>query len=106
MNAVPLVMYGTVKPDGSLELEGKTELPPGRVRVALTVMAEPTQPKESVWKVLERIWAEREALGMPSRTREEIDASVNELRDELEEHANAIEALQEESAREREKRGC
>jgi hypothetical protein len=106
MNAASLVMLGTVKPDGTLELEGKTKLPPGRVRVSLTVTPEPAQSREDTWAVLERIWKENETLGLKPRTREEIDADLNALRDELEEHANQIEALQEEAERTREKPAC
>ena len=106
MSATPIVTHGVIKPDGTLELEEKLNLPPGRVRVTLTVTPLAPEAKESVWAVLERIWAERQARGMPVRTREEIDAEINALRDELEEHANHIEALQQEAARARENRGC
>jgi hypothetical protein len=106
MNAIPLEMSGVIKPDGTLELEGRTTLPPGRVRVTLTVTPEPSEQREDTWTVLERIWKENEARGANPRTREEIDAEVNALRDELEEHANQIEALQEEAQRAREKPPC
>ena len=106
MNATHLVMSGTVRPDGTLELDGNTNLPPGRVRVTLTVVPESSEPKEDTWTVLERIWEERKALGMPSRTREEIDAEINALRDELEERMDEIEALHEEGRRARENCGC
>ena len=33
MNATHVVVEGTVKPDGSLELESKLNLPPGRVQL-------------------------------------------------------------------------
>jgi hypothetical protein len=68
----------------------------------LTSVAIQYREREDTWTVLERIWAEREALGIPPRTREEIDAEINALRDELEEHANEIEAIQEEARRARE----
>ncbi len=106
MNATNLTTTGTIKPDGTLELDGKTNLPPGRVRVTLTVVPESSEPKEDVWTVLERIWEERKARGMPARTREEIDAEINALRDELEERMDDIEALHEEGRRARENRGC
>src|SRR5262249_10323951 len=83
MNATHLVMRGTVKPDGTLELEGKTNLPPGRVRVTMSVVPEQPEAREDVLTVLERIRAEREALGMTPRSAEEIDAEINGLRDEL-----------------------
>jgi hypothetical protein len=102
VNVTQLVMHGTVKPDGTLELEGKTNLPPGRVKVTLNVIPEAAQTKEDVWTVLERIWEERKVLGMPARTREEIDAEINALRDELEERMDQLQAIQDEAARARE----
>jgi hypothetical protein len=100
MNTTQIVVEGTVKPDGTLELDGNPTLPPGRVQVTLTPVPE-AGAKEDVWTVLERIWAERKARGMSPRSRQEIDAEINALRDELEEHANQVEALQEEAARAR-----
>ncbi len=102
MNATHLTTTGTIKPDGTLELDGKTNLPPGRVRVTLSIVAESPAKKEDTWEVLQRIWKENEALGLKRRTAEEIDAYINALRDELEEHANQIEAIQEEARRARE----
>src|SRR5262249_1254459 len=99
-----LVMRGTVKPDGTLELEGKTNLPPGRVRVTMSVVPEQPEAREDVLTVLERIRAEREALGMTPRSAEEIDAGINGLRDELEERLSQIEAIQQEAERARENR--
>jgi len=106
MNATHLTMSGTIKPDGTLELEGKINLPPGRVRVALNIVPEASGAKEDTWAVLQRIWKENEALGLKPRTAEEIDAYINGLRDELEEHANQIEALQEGIARAKGKPAC
>ena len=106
MNATHLTTTGTVKPDGTLELDGKTNLPPGRVRVTLSIVPEAAGAKEDTWVVLERIWKENETLGLKPRTAEEIDADINSLRDELEEHASQIEALQEEAARTKGKPPC
>jgi hypothetical protein len=99
-------MSGTVRPDGTLELDGKTSLPPGRVQVTLSIVPEASSAKEDTWTVLERIWKENEVLGLKPRTAEEIDAYINGLRDELEEHAIQIEALQEEIARAKGKPAC
>jgi hypothetical protein len=104
MSSTSVVIQGTLKPDGTLELDQKPGLPAGRVRVTLEV--EVPQVKEDTWTVLERIWKERAALGIKPRTREEIDADVQALRDELEAHANAIERLQDEARQAREKPPC
>jgi hypothetical protein len=100
------ILLGTVRSDGALELDDKVQLAPGRVQVTLQPVAQPVPPREDTWTVLERIWKENEAMGRKPRTREEIDADINGLREELEEHANAIEAIQEEAARAREKPAC
>ena len=97
MSPSQIVVEGTLKPDGSLELDERPKLPPGRVQVILTALRGTEQASEDVWTVLERIWAERSALGLQGRTREEIDADVQALRDELEEHARGVERLQEEA---------
>ncbi|MBI1918256.1 MAG: hypothetical protein HYS12_26490 [Planctomycetes bacterium] len=106
MNATHLTTTGTIKPDGTLELDGKTNLPPGRVRVTLNIVPEQPGGREDVLTVLQRIHAARNARGMKPRSAEEIDAYINALRDELEEHANQIEAIQEEARRARERGGC
>ncbi len=100
------VLLGTVRPDGALELDAPVDVPPGRVQITLQSVPETVPAREDTWAVLERIWKENEAQGRKPRTREEIDADINELRDELEEHAEAIEAIQEEAARARAKPAC
>ena len=93
MNTSAVVVQGTLRADGTLELDEKPSLPPGRVRVRV----EPTPPEslgESLWEVLERIWASRQARGENPRPAEEIDAEINALRDEYEERLTEIRALQ------------
>jgi hypothetical protein len=90
MSIHQITVKGTLKPDGSLELDERPNLPPGRVEVVLRAEAEPAT-KEDVWTVLDRIAREREALGMHGRTREQIDADVAALRDELEDGLDRVE---------------
>ncbi len=84
------VLRGILKSDGSLELEEKPTLPAGPVRVTVESLLEPT---ESVWTILERIWAARKARGAVPRTREQIDADVEAVRGEWEERDEEIERL-------------
>ncbi len=84
------VLRGILRPDGSLELEEKPTLPAGPVRV--TVESLPAQ-NESVWTVLERIWAARKVRGAVPRSREQIDADVEALRREWDESEEEIEQL-------------
>jgi hypothetical protein len=99
-------IYGTLKADGTLELDENPNLPPGRVQVILSAAPAEAGAKESVWTVLDKIWAERTALGIHGRTREEIDAGVKALRDEWEEHMLSLERIHDEGRRGREKPGC
>jgi hypothetical protein len=106
MNVTEVVLQGTLKADGTLELDEKPNLPPGRVRITLAPQTPADQPGESVWSVLERIWAERKALGLPGRTREEIDAEINASRDEWEERMEELERIHDLARQAKEKPGC
>src|SRR5437764_14088349 len=96
------VVEGTLKPDGTLELDGKVNLPPGRVRV--TVQLVPAAAQEDWWQYLQRSRAELEASGHGFRTREEIDAEREDFRSGDE----RIEGLfgEGEEHRRSEQRGC
>lgn len=85
-----VTIEGTVKPDGTLALDQPVELPPGPVRVTVELLA---PVKQDTWQALQRIWAESKALGLNSRSAEEIDAEINALRDESEDELGAIEGL-------------
>ena len=86
VNYPPARVKGTLRPDGSLDLDERPDLPPGRVQVVVTSEESPDATARDTKSVLERIWRERVATGMVGRTRGEIDASIGTLRDELEEH--------------------
>ena len=102
-------VWGTVAPDGKIVPERKLRVEPGG-RVKITAdeeVAEGAAPaKESVWVILERIWADREARGMKRRSREDIDAEIRALREEWDEHQRGIEELQDRFRRERQAREC
>jgi hypothetical protein len=98
MEPTSVTVHGILKPDGSLELSKPVGLPPGPVEVTVQCGA---PAREDTWTVLQRIWADQRAEGRQPRTAEEIDAEINQLRDELEEHALAIERLQEEAEAQR-----
>src|SRR5271166_4608685 len=84
MSATHVVVEGTLKPDGSLELDSRLDLPPGRVQ--LIVQPLPELPKDDpFWQMMEGIWAAQKARGHVPRTKEEIDAEIRSMRDEAEE---------------------
>lgn len=93
------VLRGVLRPDGTLELQGKPTLPAGPVQV--TLQAEFEADRRDPWGALQQIWDERKALGLQSRSAEEIDAQIQAMRDEWEERQQEIEHLQETCRRDR-----
>ncbi len=94
MRVATVTVEGVVKPDGTLEVPHRLNLPAGRVQVTVQSVAEPTQP-DRFWKMMESIWADLREGGRSPRTREEIDAEIAALLDEAEVEMQAVERLQE-----------
>lgn len=90
-------IQGMVQPDGTLVLDKKLDLPAGPVR--LTVQPVPASTGSNLVRfqaMMEQIWAGQKARGHIPRTKEEIDAEIQELREEAEEELLAAERLHEE----------
>jgi hypothetical protein len=81
MSLTEVVVQGTLKPDGTLELDQKPSLPPGRVTVVLRQASEPTPPNEDWWQFMQRVRAEREAAGYHFMNEEEMNAHLEWLRE-------------------------
>src|SRR2546423_14335806 len=96
-------LHGTLREDGTLVLDEKPNLPPGRVKV--TVEPVPDLTQTDVWQVLERIWAGQRTRGHVPRTREQIDADLEAARQEDEERMQALERIHEECSQARKQRG-
>jgi hypothetical protein len=75
------IVQGTLKPDGTLELDQKPSLPPGRVTVVLQQQAEPSPPQEDWWQFMQRARRELEATGQPFMNEEEMNAHIELLRE-------------------------
>jgi hypothetical protein len=101
MSTGAVVIEGTLRPDGTLELNQKVDLPAGRVHVTIAPVANQPEP-EQFWTMMKGIWAAQQARGHVARAREEIDADINALREEADEEMEAVERLQEECRRARE----
>ena len=98
MSATHVVVDGTVKPDGSLELDSKLELPPRRVQ--LIVQPLPDLPEDDpFWQMMKGIWAARRKAELTPRHTDEIEEQRRALRDDADEEIENAEALQEESKR-------
>jgi hypothetical protein len=100
VSANTVVMQGVVRPDGTLELEGKVPLPAGRVSV--TVQPVPySQEADPLFEMLRRIRAMRERDGVKPDA-EAAQAALRRLREEAAEEVAEVGRLQEECRRLRE----
>src|SRR5205823_2953985 len=99
MSATTIIVEGIVTPEGTLELNEKVNLPAGRVKV--TVQPVYDKANDPFWQRMEAMWAAQRARGHIPRTKEQIDAEINELRDEMEEELLESERLHEECQRAR-----
>jgi hypothetical protein len=102
MNETQVVVDGALQPDGTLKLDKRPNLSPGRVRVTVQAVTAPPPTHIGLMERMEAVWANQKARGEVPRSREEIDSELNAMRDEAEEEMRAVERLQEESARRRE----
>jgi hypothetical protein len=98
MSANAVVIQGIVRADGTLELEGKLPLPPGRVSVTLEPVPY-SQDTDPFFVMLRHIWAEREQAGKPFRTGEQAQEALRHLREDAAEEIAEIGRLQEECRR-------
>ncbi len=85
-----ITVHGMLASDGTLQIDEPVSLPPGEVRVTIELVAK--KPAPDFMAVLEKIWAERNALGMPGRTKDEIDADIEAMREEWEERQRELDA--------------
>ena len=98
VSATHVVVEGTLKADGSLELDGKLNLPPGRVQ--LIVQPLPQLPKDDpFWQMMQQIWAARTAAELAPRGTEDVEGQRRALREDVDEEIDKARGLQEESAR-------
>jgi hypothetical protein len=63
MSAPQVEVTGTLQPDGTLVLDQKPALPPGKVRIVMQPVPETVSPPEDWWQYMQRVRAEREAAG-------------------------------------------
>ena len=77
-----IVVEGTLKPDGTLELDQKPDLSPGRVQVVLRPVLLASPPQEGWWPYMQRIRSEREAADYHFLNEAEMEAHIQWLRDD------------------------
>jgi len=102
--SVQITLQGTVQADGTLKLDDPVAMPEGRVLVTVRPIVQPA-PNDPFWQRMEQIWAGQRARGHVSRTKDEIDAEIEAMRDEMEDEVQEAIRLQEECRRAREQAG-
>ena len=88
MSLDTVIVMGTLKADGTLELDEKPGLAPGRVRVAILPTQPPSarQARRTVLDVLDEIQVAQTARGYRGRSTEEMEADEARRRAEDEEY--------------------
>jgi hypothetical protein len=94
MNVWQVLVRGTVKPDGTLELIEAPNLPPGPVEVLIRNQVTGEEGKESWWEFLERNRAELVSAGHGFRDKEAIDADLASRRSSDESRRQSLKRLQ------------
>lgn len=80
MSFTETVVTGTLKPDGTLELDQKPELPAGRVTVVLR--QEAPAAKEGWWPFMQAVRKRMEEVGCGFLDEKEMQAHIDWLREE------------------------
>jgi hypothetical protein len=98
MTTPVLTVNGSIRPDGSLELDERLSLPAGRVQV--TIVPLPELPKDDpFWHMMQGIWETRRKAGLQPRSAEEIEAERRAVREEWEERMRRLDVIREEARR-------
>jgi hypothetical protein len=80
MNQTQVEVQGTLQPDGTLVLDEKPNLPPGKVRVVLQSQAAAVPPQENLLDFVKRVQQESIARGDRFLTEAELAAWIDDLR--------------------------
>src|SRR5215470_13370184 len=103
MPTTAVEIQGILREDGTLVLDQKPNLPPGRVKGILEPV--PDYQQTEIWQFFQQLWAEQRARGHVPRPREEIDEELEAARQEDEERMQGLERIHEESEQHRQQRG-
>jgi hypothetical protein len=90
MSLSEVVLEGTLKPDGTLELDQKPSLSPGRVKVILQPASAAPPGRRGLADVIDEIRRGHQARGFPGRSAEEIEAGLQEGEEEYERRTQAL----------------
>ncbi len=97
MSLTVIVIQGTLQGDGTLVLDEKPNLPPGRVTVVLRPEAPIVLPDDDpFWERMQAMWDAQKAGAHVPRGEEEILMQQREMREGWARRQEGIETLQEE----------
>jgi hypothetical protein len=99
MSQTAIIVQGVVKPDGTLELDEKLNVPAGRVQVVVQPL--PDLSSDPFWQTMEAIWARQAARGHVPRDEENVESQRRAIRQEIEEEIQEAMRIQEECRRSR-----
>lgn len=72
--AIQAIVLGTLKSDGTLDLDQKPGLAPGRVQVIVQPLHSPTQAAKGIVEVMDEIRRNQKARGYQGRSTKEMHA--------------------------------
>jgi len=90
MSLSEVVIEGTLHPDGTLQLDQKPNLSPGRVTVVLQRAQPGTPNRRGLADVIDEIRQGQQARGFQGRSADEIEAGLREGDDEYEQRMQAL----------------
>ncbi len=88
-----IIVQGTLKPDGTLDLDQKPSLAPGRVQVTVEILAPPVPARRGLIEVMDEIRESQRARGYQGRTLEVMQAEEATRREEDEDYERRCEEL-------------
>ena len=90
MSVNEVVIEGTLHADGTLQLDQRPSLSPGRVIITLHQPQAETPQKPGLAEVIDEIRQNQRARGFQGRSQEEIEAGLREGEDEYEKRTQAL----------------
>ena len=93
MSLSKLIVKGTLKPDGTLELDEKPKLAPGRVHVTLEPVSAGSPPKGGLADTIEEIRQYQQASCYQGRAPEEIARAADERRTDEESYEQRMQEI-------------
>lgn len=93
MSLTETVIEGTLKPDGTLELDQKPGLSPGRVQVTVKPLVSPPARRRGLVDVIDEIRRDQLARGYQGRSAEEMAADEAERKAEEDAYDQSMKEL-------------